>query len=258
MLYPRSSLVDEILQREQDNAQKQELLDINGDLTPENYEEFDSKIDYRQLSELFVQESRLKGVRRGFQLYRNAHLFQVFDWYRDREKRKFRINLACLNARPDQQVRREWKWLTTALATAIWSLILIYTATFTRLPEQIISLQAQHLLSAGVLMGTITVISLLLFAYYKQDKTVFRTYQSQLPMVVLDTDRPDPATFKRLRQSIEQGIEQSIQFKDLQERLVIELRELRRLRDEGVVAEQDYETAREAIFSHNEYRMQSG
>ncbi len=257
MFNPKSSLVDDILQREHENVRKQEMLDINGELTPNNYEEFDSRIDHRELSELFVQTSKLQGVRRGFQLYKQAHLFQVFDWYRDREKRKFRINLACLNARPEQQIRREWKWLTTALATAIWSVVLIYIASFTNVAGGVIPLQPVHLVSAGVLMGTITVISLLLFAYYKQDKTVFRSYQSQLPLVVLDTDKPDPDSFNRLRQMIEQGIEQATLYMDLQERLVIELRELRRLRDEGVIEHDDYENARNAIFSHSEYRAES-
>ena len=257
MLYPNSSMVEEILQREHENIRKQEELDINGDLTPNNYEEFDDKIDQRQLGELFVQASRLRGIRRSFQLYRNAHLFQVFDWYRDRNKRKFRINLACLSARPERKTVLEWKWLTTALATAIWSVILIYTASFTRIADTIPALQALHLVSAGVLMGTITVIALLLFTYYRQDKTVFCAYQSGLPLIELDTDKPDPETFKRLLQQIVQGIEQSTVYRDIQERLVIELRELRRLRDEGIVTQQDYETARASIFSHTDYRLQS-
>ena len=257
MFNPKSSLVDDILQREHENVRKHDLLGINGELTPNNYEEFDAKIDHRELSELFVQVNKLQGVRRSFQLYKQGHLFQVFDWYRDREKRKFRINLACLTPKPEQQTRREWKWLTTAMATAIWSLVLIYVATFTDIAGGIIPLQPVHLVSAGVLMGSITVISLLLFAYYKRDITVFRSYQSQLPLVVLDTDKPDPDSFNRLRQMIEQGIEQTTLYKDLQERLVIELRELRRLRDEGVVKHDDYERARETIFNHSEYRAES-
>lgn len=257
MLYPKGNLVDDILRREHENVQKQKSLDINSDLTPNNYEAFEERIDCRQLSEEFVQCNKLRGIRRSFQIYRNAHLFQMFDWYRDKKKRKYRINLACLNARPEHQLTLEWKWLTTALATAIWSLILIYTASFTSIPDTLATVQPQHLVSAGVLMATITVISLLLFVWYRRDKTVYRCYQSGLPLVMLDTDKPDPGTFRRLTRLIEQGIEASTAYRDVQERLVIELRELRRLRDEGIVSELDYENARDSIFSHHEYRSVS-
>jgi hypothetical protein len=214
-------------------------------------------MNYRGLSEEFVQHNRLTGVRRSFQLYKDSHLFQMFDWYRDKEKKKYRINLACLNAKPVHHIDLQWKWVTTAIATAIWAVILIYTGYFTDVARSFSQLEPLHVISAGVLMATITIISLLLFVYYREDKTIFRSYQGDITLIVLDTDKPDAATFQRLQSSIISAIRKSVKFKDTQEILVTELKELRRLRDEGVIADKDYESARGIIFSHEGFSSAS-
>jgi len=253
----KRSMVEEILHREHENEMKQQLIEINLELSVNNYDTFDERLNYRGLSREFVQENRLRGMRRSFQLYKDSHIFQLFDWYRDKEKTKYRVSLACLKPKAAHVITLEWKWLTTAIATAIWSMILIYIGYFTDVTALVRGIEPLHIISAGVLMGTITIISLLLFMYYKHDKHVFSTYQSDTPLIELDTDKPDPYTFDQMKQSITNAIAKSIMYKDTQELLIIELKELRRLRDEGVILVSDYEAARQQIFSHREYQAES-
>lgn len=251
------SMVDDILHREHENEMKQQLIEINLELTVNNYDTFDERMNYRGLSREFVQENRLRGIRRSFQLYKDSHIFQMFDWYRDKVKTKYRVSLTCLKPKPEHVVKLEWKWVTTAIATAIWSMLLIYAGYFTDITTLVKDIEPLHIISAGVLMGTISVISLMLFMYYKQDKYVFHSFQADVPLISLDTDKPDPYTFDQLKTSITNAIAKSSMYKDTQELLIIELKELRRLRDEGIVAVSTYESARQIIFSHQEYQSEA-
>lgn len=250
----KHTMVDNIILQDNVSKMKQEIIEVNFELTADNYDTFDERLNYRGLSEEFVQENTLRGIRRTFQLYKDAYIFQGLEWYRDKENKKYRLNLSCLKSKPEHIVKLQWKWVSSAIATAIWSIILIYVGYFTDVSSLVNDLEPVHMISCGVLMGTITVISLLLFLHYREDKFVFRGFQSDLVLIELDNNKPDTHNFERLLQSIRKAIEKSTHYTDTQEQLVIELKELRRLRDEGVISTQDYETSRQLIFSHREYK----
>ncbi len=250
----KSTMVDDILSIERANEKRNQMIEMNCELTADNYASFDDEFNRRFLGREYVQSDPLKGLRRTFQLYRDTYLFQMMDRYRRSEHRKYRISLACLSAKPEQHVVLEWKWISTAIATAIWSAVLIYLGYFTDLFTHTGALQPVHAISAGILMATITVISLLLFLYYREDKTVFTSFQADVPLVELETNKPDEATFNALKDEIIAGISSARMYQDTQEILISELQELRRLRDEGAVDPLVYEKARASIFSHYEFR----
>lgn len=254
------SMIDDIVSRERKQQFKSQLIEVSAELTADNYETFDETLNRRKLGKQVCQSNRLQGIRRCFQLYRDSHLFQQLVNLRDRKQQAnlFRISLACVDPQTEQQRHLEWKWISTAFATLVWSIVLSFTAWFQPVVFEVFqNLQPMHMLSAAVLMLTISFISILLFFYTRRDYTVFRSNQARVPVIIMETDKPDPVTFRLLIEDIVSGIRCSSENRDIQDRLVAELKELRRLRDEAVIDYVDYERARESIFGHPEYDRQS-
>jgi len=219
-------------------------------MSADNYEDFDSRLDPGQLRPGFIQENWLRGSFHKYEIYRQKYLFQTVKRYRDKEYSHYRINLAWLDPKPEIVQIIAWKWVSTALATAIWALVLFYLAYFT-------DLKVDHVESAAILMSTITVISLCLFFYSNENKLVFNSYLSNVPLIEIDNNRPGQAEFDAFVHDVRSGIYAGWQNKDIQQMLVGEIRELRRLRDAGVLSEETYLTARTAIFNHREYQIKS-
>lgn len=254
------SMIDEIVSRERKQQFKSQLIEVSLELTADNYETFDETLNRRLLRKQVCQSNQLQGIRRCFQMYRDSHLFQLLDNMRDRKQQSmpYRISLACMDAEPEQRRELEWKWISTAFATSLWSVVLAFTAWFQpAVVETFDGLQAEHVLSAATMMLSISFIAILLFLYTRRDLTVFRSRQARVPLIIMETNKPDEVTFRMLRDDIVEGINKSNATRDVQDRLVAELKELRRLRDEAVIDEACYEEARRMIFQHPEYERQS-
>jgi len=244
----RLSMIDSIIRR--DRVTEVAFAADQIIMSADNYEDFDNRIDPRQLRSGFIQENWLKGSYHKFELYRQNYLFQTVRRYRDKEHCKYRINLAWLDPKPEVVQVIAWKWVSTALATAIWALVLFYVAYFSEL-------KIAHVESAARLMSTITVISLCLFFYCNENKLVFNSYLSNVPLVEIENNQPDKASFDAFVNDIRNGIYAGWKNKDIQQMLVGEIRELRRLRDAGILSEDTYLQARTAIFNHREYQIKS-
>lgn len=219
-------------------------------LSADNYENFDSRLDPKQFRPGFIQENWFNGSWRKYELYRQKYLFQTIKGYRENHCSQYRINLAWLDPKPEVVQIVAWKWVSSALATAIWAAVLFYIAYFT-------DFEVGYVESAGVLMSTITVISLCLFFYSNENKLVFNSYLSNVPLIELDINKPDRAAFDSFVRDIRSGIYAGWQNKDIQQMLVGEMRELRRLRDARILSEDTYLEARSAIFKHREYQIKS-
>jgi hypothetical protein len=218
------------------------------DLSANNYEEFEDKIDRRKVGPEFTQQNWLKGQFHQCEIYRQHYIFQTIKRHRDKVCLNYRVNLAWLNPKPEVVQKIAWKWASTALATAMWSLVLFYVAYFS-------GMHIDHIESAAILMSTITVISLCMFFYRSENKLVFNSYLSSVPLVELDYQKPDQASFDAFVTDIRNGIYAGWQDKDIQQMLTGEIRELRRLRDAGIINEKIYLKARTTIFNHREYQV---
>ena len=242
----RASMIDSIIRRDQ-------VIEIGSPedqvaLSPENYEDFDHQLDPGQLSPEFVQKNWLKGSFHKYEIYRKHYLFQSVKRYRDKVDTNYRVNLAWLDPKPEIVQTLAWNWVSSALATAIWAAVLFYIAYFSQLP-------IKHVDSGAILMSTLTVISLCLFFYSNEHKLIFNSYLSNVSLIELDVNKPDKASFDAFVRDIRSGIYAGWQDKDIQQMLVGEMRELRRLRDAGILTEDTYVQARTAIFNHREYQV---
>ena len=256
----KHGMIDEILIRERDDELRSSLIEIQTELTRDNYDVFDEHMDRRQLGRLVSQYNPMTGARRNYQMYRSTHLFQqhIEGRLRPHDTGRYRISLACLNPQAETVRQREWKWLSTTVATTIWSLVLSSITLF--VPEFFLNLPSllpQHTASAAVLMATISIISFLLFLYSYRDVTIFRSYQAGVPLIVLENGRPDEHSCQLLIEDIHRGIQRSTGQNTIDDTLITEIRELRRLRDEGQIPDAAYKDARDRIFEHVQYSNQT-
>lgn len=247
----RASMIDNMLHR--DRTHHDRVVEVTApmghiELTSENYEDFENKIDRRQLSPEFVQRNWLKGRFHQCEIYRQHYIFQTVKRYRDKVCTHYRVNLAWLDPKPQVVQKIAWKWASTALATALWASVMFYVAYFS-------SMHVDYIESAAVLMSAVTVISLCMFFYSSEKKLVFNSYLSNVPLIELDYNKPDQAAFDAFVRDIRTGIYVGWQDKDIQQMLVGEIRELRRLRDAGILTEKTYLKARTTIFNHREYQV---
>lgn len=219
-------------------------------MSTDNYEDFEERINPQQLHPAFVQDNWFKGCFRKYELYDKHYLFQTIKHYRDKDFKTYRLNLAWLDPKPESVQIIAWRWVSTALATAVWALLLFYMAYAS-------DVKYDYIESAAILMSTITVISLCLLLYSKQNKLVFNSYLSNVPLIEIEHNKPDKASFDSFVHDVRSGIYAGWQNKDIQQMLVGEIRELRRLRDLAVLSETAYLNARSAIFNHREYQIKS-
>ncbi len=243
----RMSMIDSIIRRERVT----EVSPVDHVvMSADNYEAFEEKLDPRQLQPAFIQDDWLKGRFRKYEIYNKHYLFQTIKHYRDKECKTYRLNLAWLDPKPETVEIIAWRWVSTALATAVWALLLFYMAYSGADKDEYVA-------SATILMGTVTVIALCLLLYSRENKLVFNSYLSNVPLIEIDRNKPDKATFDNFVHDLRNGIYAGWQHKDIQQMLVGEIRELRRLRDIGIISEATYLNARSAIFNHREYQIKS-
>ena len=221
---------------------------VLGDHT-DNYEEFDQDIDPEKLGEKLVQTNTLKGTYREYQLYAPRHLLLSFvEKKKAKTKEKnFRVDLAWLSSEPDHNKIIVWKWLYGALAAGAFSGLFLFLAI-----AEVVKLE--YSLVAGVITLTTALIFSLIFVYLMRDEYIFRSYFGGARLFLIENKKPDQQKFDNYFISLQQTIDRTQAKIPVTDRLVGELKMCRRLKDEGIIDEESYTSARTAIFKHEQYK----
>ena len=201
---------------------------------------------------VFEQSSRLRGIYREITLFNGNHCYQSIK-NKHKRKYKYRVDIAFLNPRPFRERNIAWKWLYVSIALLFTSFVMIYIAWFS---DWLASSSKQIYLTALILLISSTGIAILLFAHNTYDKVIFKTQFGNIKLIELLNKYPDKEAF---RDFIGRFI---VQIKTARKQkgftaskfLARELRELRRLRDEQVVTEEEYQTAKVVIFKHDSFK----
>jgi hypothetical protein len=195
----------------------------------------------------YVQEQRFKGVRRSFKIYNDTQLGYSLKTFRHKVSKIHRINLAYVNTQPERDCTVAWKWLSTAFATIVWSLLLLYVGLYTQF-------KADYIVIVGVLLGTFSMLSMLTFYYRTQDNLIFKSFTGDIPLFEVSNHKPGNREFEDFMEQLRHHIESSQSRMSMHQRLVGELKDLRRIRDEGRISNEQYESARTAIFKHEAFQ----
>lgn len=199
----------------------------------------------------YVQEQKFKGVKRTFKIFNETQLHYTLTSFRHKDRKQHRINLSYVDLQPERECIVAWKWLSTAFATIVWSMLLLYVGLFTQF-------KADYIVIVGVLMGTFSMISMLIFYYRTQDKLIYRSFVGKIPLFEVSNHKPGNREFDAFMGKLRQHIRLAQDKLPIRQRLVGELRDLRRIRDEGKISNECYESARNVIFKHEAFQSKQG
>ena len=199
----------------------------------------------------YVQEQKFKGVMRTFKIFNDTQLHYTLKSFRNKDNRKHRVNLSYVNIEPDREVRVAWRWLSTAFATIVWSMLLFYVGLYTEY-------RADYIVIVAVLLGTFSMLSMLVFYYRTQDKLIFKSFIGNIPLFEVSNHKSGNKEFELFLAKLRQHIKSSQGRLTMHQRLVGELKDLRRIRDEGKISNEQYESARNIIFRHEAFQSKTG
>ncbi len=221
-------------------------LSSNEDITQFTDEE---QVDVNQINQEFVQENKLKGEAREFTIFNDSQCYQSVR-LKHGGKYKFRANLTYLNAKPKRSFDLAEGWLITAAITAIFSFLLVYLRWFSQ-----IQMDNQILTMALSLSISFTLIAFMVGLLKTRDRILFYSKFGHVPVLELMNYKPDRESFKQFIDQLSSYIIKAQHAADLSatDALVMELKELRRLKDETVIAESQYEQAKKKILQNKAF-----
>ena len=207
----------------------------------------DAHLKPEHINVAFVQEQKFKGVRRTFKIFNDTQLHYTLKSFRHKDNKKHRVNLSYVSNQPERECTVAWRWLSTSFATLVWSMLLLYVGLFTQF-------KADYIVIVGVLLGTFSMISMLTFYYRTQDKLIYRSFVGNIPLFEVSNHKPGNREFDLFMEKLRQHIKLAQDKLSMHQRLVGELKDLRRIRDEGKISNEQYESARDIIFKHEAFQ----
>lgn len=191
-----------------------------------------------------VQESRFKGEVRRFEIYNDKFIkINIHNVFGDKT---YHLNMSMLEPWPSLHRRISWRWLLGlgyfSLATVVY---LIYLYQY---PDS-------HILGRLIPFITLFVLlalaALLMFLYQSPNVMEFRSRYGNCVLIRLLKNRPNKREFKHFTDELKTRVlaaSQAVPFNKKQ-MLAIELDELRRLTDEGILLEHEYQRAKDRVMS---------
>jgi hypothetical protein len=211
----------------------------------------DAHLQPERINIAYVQEQKFKGVTRTFKIFNDTQLHYTLKTFRSKDNRKHRINLSYVDLQPERECKVAWSWLSTAFATIVWSMLLFYVGLFTQY-------KADYIVIVAVLLGTFSMLSMLIFYYRTQDKLIFSSFVGNIPLFEISNHKSGNKEFDLFLVKLRKHIKSAQERMPMHQRLVGELKDLRRVRDEGKISNEQYETARDTIFKHEAFQSKQG
>jgi hypothetical protein len=198
----------------------------------------------KNINRVMVQESRAKGELRRFEIYNDKFIkINIHNIFGDKV---YHLNMAMLEPWPSLHRRISWRWLLAlgyfSLATSIYVIYLYHH------PEREI---LGRLIPFITLFLLLALASLLMFLYQSPNVMEFRSRYGNSVLISLLKNRPNKREFKHFTDELKTRVlaaGQAVPFNKTQ-MLAIELNELRRLTDEGVLLEHEYQQAKDRVLS---------
>ncbi len=201
----------------------------------------------------FEQSNKVRGIYRKITIFNGNHCYQSIK-NKHQRKFKYRVDIAYLNPHPFREHNIAWKWLYTAAALLVLSVMLGVIGWFSNAFGSTMNI---YYSTSIVVSISATLIALLLFAHNTYDKVIFKTQFGNVKLIELINKYPSKDDFRQFvgrfiiqikKARVNKGFTTS-KF------LARELREIRRLRNETVVTEEEYQTAKKVIFKHNSFKV---
>jgi hypothetical protein len=197
----------------------------------------------KHINRVMVQESPIKGEVRRFEIYNDKfikiNIQNVFG------NKTYHLNMGMLEPWPSLHRRISWRWLLGlsyfSLATVIYVIYLSQHSNNETLGQ---------LIPFITLFLVLALAALLMFLYQSPNVMEFRSRYGNCVLIRLLKNQPSKQEFRHFTDELKTRVlaaSQVVTFNKKQ-MLAIELNELRRLTDEGVLLEDEYQRAKDRVM----------
>ena len=197
----------------------------------------------KHINRVMVQESPIKGEVRRFEIYNDKfikiNIQNVFG------NKTYHLNMGMLEPWPSLHRRISWRWLLGlsyfSLATVIYVIYLSQHSNNETLGQ---------LIPFITLFMVLALAALLMFLYQSPNVMEFRSRYGNCVLIRLLKNQPSKQEFRHFTDELKTRVlaaSQVVTFNKKQ-MLDIELNELRRLTDEGVLLEDEYQRAKDRVM----------
>lgn len=200
-------------------------------------------MNQKRTNSVLNQECNARSEKRLFEIYNDKFIkITVKNLLTDHH---YHLNLSLIGPWPAQHRSISWEWLIAVVYFAIATAA--YVAYLVAYPE---GEKVSRLIPFIVVFLLLTLGSLLMFFYKSPNVMEFHSRYGNCVLIRLLNNRPNKKDFKDFVEEIKlRSLSASQALKiDKSKMLNIEMEELRRLTDEGVIPQQDYEAAKERIM----------
>lgn len=196
----------------------------------------------KHVNRVMVQESRFKGEVRRFEIYNDKFIkINIHNVFGDKT---YHVNMGMLEPWPTLHRHISWRWLLGlsyfGLATLIYGIYL-----YLHPDNETIG----RLIPFITLLLLLALAALLMFLYSSPNVMEFRSRYGNCPLIGLLKNNPTKQEFRHFADELKTRVlaaSQVVTFNKKQ-MLGIELKELRRLTEEGILLEQEYQQAKERV-----------
>lgn len=210
----------------------------------------DEKVAIEKINLEFEQTIKYRGIYRKITIFNDHHCYQSIK-NKHQRKYKYRVDLSFLDPRPFRVRKVAWNWLYGSVGLAIISLIMIYLGWFSDQFKP-----SSYYETSLIVVFSAMLISLLLFAHNSYDKVIFKSQYGRVKFIEILNKYPNKSSFRKFltRFVIQVKNEKAKRVYSQSKFLTRELQELRRLKNEEVISEREYESGKKFIFKHNAFQ----
>lgn len=192
----------------------------------------------------FAQASEFMGHRAAYEIF-NGHYMEIRSRSWRSQSRRYVLDLAFLDPEPLRRRVVAWRWLGAALGLLAVSALPAVYAHYSPSAE----LTAPWI--ATVILSVAASAVILLWALHRScDKLLFHSQHGRAALLEFLNNKPAKHEFRAFVQDLIQRIRQAREQRYPSSRalLAAELREHRRLRDEGVIDADEYDAVKARIL----------
>jgi len=189
------------------------------------------------------QESSARGEKRIFEIYNDKFIKVVTN--NIIKNTSYHLNLSMLAPWPVRHRNISWQWLSAVIYFSLTTLA--YTAYLLYFQE---SGKLERLLPFIIVFLLLSLATFLMFLYRSPNVIEFKTRYGNCVVLSLLYNNPDKKEFKKFIEEIKlRSLTASQAVKiDKKQMLDIEMNELKRLRNEGIITQEHYADAKARII----------
>jgi hypothetical protein len=206
----------------------------------------DEKVAIEKINLEFVQPNKVRGAYRKITIFNDHHCYQSIK-NKHQRKYKYRVDLSFLDPRPFREKKVAWNWLYGSIGLAIISFSMMYLGWFSDLFKP-----STYYATSLIVVVSAMLISLLLFAHNSYDRVIFRSQYGGVKMIEVLNKCPNKNIFRKFISQFMMQVKNEKAKRNYSQSkfLTRELQEIRRLMNEEVISEQQYQFGKTRILKH--------